>query len=192
MDSRNDKPTPDQEEEVFESPQSDEEMEEADVAKALRRHPWHEENPKTLLIFAATLKQLSIETPATERPNFVQLAVGASNTLEACKSNRYMRSMSFADGEWAGYPLAQCSLSQCARHTHVKRGGRGIPLPKKMRFSTGVKEHLQATSVVAKARTGPPRDKQWLGRATCQACLGERALLRTATRSLLQTGSCIR
>ena len=102
MDSRNDKPTPDQEEEVFESPQSEEEMEEADVAEALKRHPWQEQNPQALLLFAAALKQFSMKTPATKRPNFVQLAVGASSMLEACTSKGDMRSMSFADGEWAG------------------------------------------------------------------------------------------
>ena len=55
-----------------------------------------------------------------------------------------MRSMSFADGQWAGYPWAQCSLSQCTRHTHIKRG---------------VKERRQAISAVPKVRaetsTGP-------------------------------------
>ena len=71
MDSENDGSTPGQEEEVFESPHSEEEAEEFDVAETLKTHPWHEENPETLLLFAAALKQFSVRTPATERPNFV-------------------------------------------------------------------------------------------------------------------------
>ena len=122
------------------------------MAEALKRHPWHEENPETLLLFAAALKQFSVKTPTTERPNFVQLAVGASKTFDACKNNKDMRSMSFADGQWAGYPLAPCSLSQCTRHTHVKRGEREMPLPKRMRLGVGVKECPQAISVVPRDR----------------------------------------
>ena len=141
---------------MFESPQSEEKTEEADVAGALKRHPCHEEDLQTLLLFAATMKQFSKETPAAERP---KLAVGASSTLVACKGRGDMRAMSYSEGEWAGFLLALCSLSQCARHTHVKRGEGGMPLPNKMKFGTGVKKRLQTTSSAAKKELRPPRDQ---------------------------------